>query len=100
MILFRILAETAYAQRSIVLTTGIRISIAQVFVNLYAFLAITGVGLCTLIFVAGAASLVLSHGDQTKVDNGKKMMIGSLIGVAIIMGSYGILRTVFFFLYA
>ena len=98
-ILTLILVQAAHAQRSVVLTTGIRIGLTEAFSNFYAFLSSTGVLLCTLIFVAGAATLTASHGDQTKVDNGKKMMIGSLVGIAIILGAYGVLRTTLFFLY-
>lgn len=86
-------------QRTVVLNTGIRISLTQAFSNFYGFLAITAVSICTLIFLLGAASLVISAGDQTKVDNGKKMMIGALVGLAIALGSYAILRTVLYFLY-
>jgi hypothetical protein len=68
--------------------------------NITGFVASTAVGLCTLVFLIGAAQLVTSRGDQTAVDNGKKAMIGAAIGLAIIMGSYGILRTLIFFLYA
>ena len=82
-----------------VVTTGIRISFTQLISNIISFLSATAVGLCTLIFLAGAAQLVLSRGDQTKVDNGKKMMISSLIGLCIVLSAYAIMRTVIYFLY-
>lgn len=92
-------SAAALQQRTVVLTTGIRISFTQLLANITAFLAVTGVGFCTLVFLLGAAQIVTSHGDQTKIDNGKKMMFGSLTGLALITCSYGIIRTVLWFLY-
>ena len=89
----------ALQQRSVILTTGIRIPFTQLLSNIIAFLAVSGVSACTLIFLLGAAELVISRGDQTKVDNGKKMMIGALVGLGFILGSYAIIRTTLFFLY-
>lgn len=89
----------ALVERFVVLNTGIRISIPQVLSNVIGFLALTAIPLCTLIFLLGAGQLVISHGDQTKVDTGKKMMTGSLIGLGIILSAYGIIRTVLYFLY-
>ena len=89
----------ALENRSIVLETGIRIAWPQLVANLTGFVAASAFGVCTLVFLIGASLLVISAGDQTKVDNGKKMMVGALIGLAIIMGSYGILRTILYFLY-
>lgn len=106
MSVLRILIPLAAAQnsnlehRTVILTTGVRIAWTEVFMNITGFLAASAVGVCTLIFLLGASQLVISHGDQTKVDNGKKMMTGALTGLAIVLGSYGILRTVIFFLYA
>jgi hypothetical protein len=89
----------ALQDRSVVLTTGIRIAWTQAFSNVVGFLAVTGLGFCTLLFLLGASQLVISHGDQTKVDNGKKTMIGSLVGLSFILGAYAIVRTALFFLY-
>lgn len=89
----------ALEERSVYVTTGIRIPLTQAIANLTLFLAVSSVSICTLLFLLGAGQLVISHGDQTKVDNGKKMMISALIGLAIVLGAYGIIRTVLFFLY-
>ena len=93
--------EKAWAlqDRFIVVTTGIRIPFNEAIANLTGFVAISAVGVCTLLFLVGAAQLVISHGDQTKVDNGKKMMISAPIGLAIVLSSYGVVRTVLYFLY-
>jgi hypothetical protein len=52
------------------------------------------------IFVAGATSVTLSAGRDTPLQRGKQMMIASLIGLAFVVGSYAIYRTVVFILYA
>lgn len=92
-------AARAYETVPVILGTGVRISFAQAIANLTNFVAVSSMGVCTLLFVVGAAMLTMSRGDQTKVDNGKKMMISALIGLALVMGSYGIIRTVLYFLY-
>ena len=89
----------ALEERFIPITTGIRIPFVQFMGNLTNFLAVSASGVCTLLFLVGAAILTTSRGDQTKVDNGKKLMISSLIGLAIALSSYGIVRTILFFLY-
>ena len=89
----------ALEQRSVVLTTGVRIPWIAAMSNLTGFVAVSAVGVCTLAFLYGAGQLVLSRGNQTEVDNGKKAMIHALIGLAIVLGSYGIIRTVLYFLY-
>ena len=89
----------ALEDRSVVLTTGIRIPFIQVVGNVTAFAATSATGVCTLLFLIGAAQMTVSHGDQTKVDNGKKMMLSALAGLAIVLSSYAIVRTILFFLY-
>ncbi|NOS68235.1 MAG: hypothetical protein HOO67_07840 [Candidatus Peribacteraceae bacterium] len=89
----------ALAERSIILGTGVRLNFSQVMANLTVFIAESSVGVCTLLFLVGAAMLTMSRGDQTKVDNGKKLMISALIGLALVLGAYAIVRTVLYFLY-
>ena len=93
------LAQNQNQGRVLYVGTGVRISLAQGLSNVYLFMALSAMGFFTLLFLLGAATLTMSRGDQTKVDNGKKMMISALIGLAIVLGSYGIMRTVLYFLY-
>ena len=51
------------------------------------------------IFLAGAFMMVISGGHDTMLQNAKKAMKGSLIGFALITGSYGIYRTVVWWFY-
>ena len=92
-------AQAAAPARFVTMGTGIQINWIAAIGNLTRFVATTSVGLCTLLFIVGAGQLTMSRGDQTKVDNGKKLMISSLIGVSLVMGSYAIVRTVMYFLY-
>ncbi len=89
----------ALTNRSLVLNTGVRISLEQVFANIYGFAAASIISVSTVLFLVGASYLVASHGDSNMVDKGKKIMIGSLIGMGIVLGAYGILRTLFAILY-
>jgi hypothetical protein len=51
------------------------------------------------VFLIGAFLMVISAGQDTLLQPAKRAMKGSLIGLAIIVGSYGIYRTVVFLLY-
>ena len=50
--------------------------------------------------IVGALFIVLSRGESEMVTKGKNLIIGSLIGAAVVLGAYSILRTVFYFVYA
>lgn len=93
-------AASALEQRSIQMTTGIRISFATAIENLVSFLAGTIVVMSVMFFLIGAVFLIASHGSNTDfLEKGKKSMRNSLIGLAIVLSSYAILRTAFFILY-
>ena len=51
------------------------------------------------IFVVGAFLMVISAGNDTLLQAAKRAMKGSLIGLALIVGSYGIYRTIVFLVY-
>ena len=92
-------AASALEERFVILGTGIRISFVQLVSNLISFLAVSVLSVCTVLFLIGAVQVTVSHGDQTKIDNGKKLMISSLVGLALVLSSYAIVRTVLYFLY-
>lgn len=50
----------------------------------------------TALFLIGALYVVIARGQPDKMEKGKKLMIESLIGMAIVLGAYAILRTVAF----
>lgn len=68
--------------------------ILQLLVNISSFiLAISGSALL-LIFVYGGMNWILAHGDTAMVDKGRKALLGGLIGMAIIFGSYAAINVV------
>jgi hypothetical protein len=71
----------------------------QVLGNVINALFVSASAVCVSIFILGAGFMVFSAGNDTPLQRGKGMMTGSLIGLAIIVGSYAIFRTVVFFLY-
>lgn len=52
------------------------------------------------IFLVGAALWVFSAGNDTLIQKGKGMMQYSLIGLALVVGSYAIWRTIVFIVYS
>lgn len=91
---------TAFAiERFTVMATGVRLNFSQVMANLTRFIAVMSVGVCTLIFLVGAGMLTVSRGDETMKSNAKNAMKNSLIGLAFTLGSYGIIRTILYFVY-
>lgn len=56
--------------------------------------------ICAAIFLIGTAFMIFSAGNDTLLQKGKGMMTGSLIALAIIVGAYGIWRTVVFIIYS
>ena len=55
--------------------------------------------LCTAIFIVGALLFTISAGDEQRKSTGKDLMLGAVIGIAIVAGARGILNLVYFFLY-
>jgi hypothetical protein len=54
---------------------------------------------CTAIFIVGALLFTISAGDEQRKSLGKDLMIGAMIGIAIVTGARGIMNLVYFFLY-
>ena len=72
-----------------------------VIVNNVVSVAVNSIGyLCTAVFIAGAVLFAASAGDEQRKSLGKDLMIGAVIGIAIVAGARGILNLVFFFMYA
>ena len=100
-----LLPTLAYAQAGPVFFMGVCwpgvacMDSAAVLGNIISALFVSAVFVCVAIFILGAGFMVFSAGNDTPLQKGKGMMTGSLIGLAIIVGSYAIFRTVVFFLY-
>ena len=93
-----LLPSLAHA-RTLPVSIGVSLTLAQLQANITGLLVGGIVIVCTVLFLCGAFLLVFSRGEQDQLQKGKDYMIKSLIGLAVVMASYGILRTVFFFLY-
>lgn len=53
------------------------------------------VAFCTVIFVLGALFMILGAGKEDMLQKGKTMMIGGVIGLAVVIGAPIILRMFF-----
>lgn len=68
--------------------------VLQLLVNISSFiLAISGSALL-LVFVYGGMNWILAHGETGMVQKGRSAMLGGLIGMAIIFGSYAAINLV------
>ena len=67
--------------------------------NVVTFLLRMGVFVCITVFMLGAFYMVFSRGKEDLLQKGKDLMIGAVIGLAVILGAYGIIRTFFYVLY-
>ena len=74
-------------------------SFLTILYNIINFLAITSSFLTIAIFILGALILTASRGKDDMVQWGKDLMTGSVIGFVVILSSYAMLRTVYYFLY-
>lgn len=54
---------------------------------------------CTALFLIGAFLYTASRGQDQWVQKGKDFMLGSVLGLMTVVGSYAILRTVYYFIY-
>jgi len=60
---------------------------------------VTILSISSVVFVAGAGLFIISGANEGLRNQGKNMMIGSLIGLAIVIGGQGILNTIMYFIY-
>lgn len=58
------------------------------------FLGIVG-AIALLIIIYGGFELLISAGNQEKVDKGKKALTWAVIGLVVVFGSYGITTAIF-----
>ncbi len=57
------------------------------------------VAVCTAIFIIGALLFSTSAGDEKRKSTGKDLMIGAVMGVAVVAGAKGIFKIVYFVIY-
>jgi type IV secretory pathway VirB2 component (pilin) len=71
-------------------TTDIRVIVARV---IQAILGVTG-SVALLVFIYGGFMYLISAGDPDKVKKGKNALLYGVIGLAIIVGAYMLVKTV------
>jgi hypothetical protein len=94
--MIRFFVPAAHAQ--VQLNTGIHSTFPQLMERIVGWLATSGVAVCAALFLIGAFMMVLYSSKPDKASQGKDIMIQSMIGLFVILGAYGILRTVFYIL--
>lgn len=101
-LLFSSSISVAHAYTTVPLTVNIGTSgtFGQIAANFVNFLAGIAIVVCGAIFLVGTLFVVLSRGKDDQVQKGKDLMIGSLIGLAVIIAAYAIVGTTFHFLYS
>ena len=72
---------------------------AMVLQNVVTFLLGASTLVCITVFMLGAFYMVFSRGKEDLLQKGKDLMIGAVVGLAVILGAYGIIRTFFYVLY-
>jgi hypothetical protein len=90
----------AHAQRQLGVGIGTALNVEQILTNIINYMAASIVFVASASFVVGAFFITFSRGDADQVNRGKSLLIGSLIGMAVVLGAFAILRTVMFFIYA
>lgn len=93
------LTSVPAAARTLTVGIGTPISALGLFFRVANFLAISSATVCLGIFVVGALILTGSRGQESGVQKGRDLMTGSLIGLAVILGSYALLRLVLYVVY-
>ena len=76
-----------------------QLSLAQIANNIISALQYTIVPLGVALFAVGAFMYTISGGSEDRKSQGKDFMIGSLIGVAVVLGAKMILNFIIYFLY-
>lgn len=77
---------------------GTKLDIWTILQRIITFLATSITAIGGAMFLVGAFMIILSGAKEDYKQKGKDLMIGSLLGVGVVLGAYAILRTVAFFL--
>lgn len=81
------------------ITIGTQASVMTIFTGLSTILVKGIVAVTAAVVTIGGVMIAAAHGNDSWVENGKKAVFGGLIGFAVVMGSYGILRMIISFIY-
>jgi hypothetical protein len=92
------LAGAPVGPRTLTVNIGTPITVQMAVAGIINFLAFTVSAVCLVIFVVGTFFVVTSAGGS-RLEQGKNMMINSIIGLLVTACAYGILRTLYFVIY-
>jgi hypothetical protein len=86
--------------RTLHVGVGTQFSVEVVLTRIINYMAGAVVFAAAAMFAVGALYVTASRGDADTVKKGKNLIIGAIIGAAIVLGSFAILRTIFYYIYA
>lgn len=89
----------AYTPMTLTVDLGSSASMTQIVGNVIQVLALVAILLFGTLFVVGAVFMVGSRGKEDQLNTGKELMIKSMIGLAIVGGAYGLIRTLYYLIY-
>lgn len=95
-----VFASSAVFAQQLEVDIGTELDFAQLANNIVTFLAASIGFVSVAIFIFGAFKLTASAFNEEWRNQGKDLMIKSLVAMVIVLGAYAILRTVAFFILA
>jgi len=90
---------TAAAQRTLKIGVDTGLTLKQVFENILIFMVQLIPVYAVAAFMIGALMMVISRGKDDGIDKAKKLIIGSVVGMGVVLGAYAIVRTVYWFVF-
>lgn len=93
-----VLPELADAQRTLPVG-GTFSSVEAIITRVINYLAGVIIFVASMMFTVGAFFVTFSRGDGDQLKRGKDLIIGAIIGMAVVLGSFSILRTIFYIIY-
>lgn len=96
--LYALFPMAVSAQRTLQVSIGTPFSLGIIVQRVVNFLSISITSVASAMFVVGAFMVVLAGAKEDYKERGKDLMVGSLMSIVVVLGAYGIYRTVAFFL--
>lgn len=75
--------------------SGANVTPGGILASIITFLWVVSTAFCSLVFVVGALFMIFGAGKEDMFQKGKTMMMGAIIGLAVVISSYAMLRTFF-----
>lgn len=91
---------TSALARTLHVGVGTSYSVEVILTRIINYMAGAVVFCAAAMFAVGALYVTASRGDADTVKKGKGLIIGAIVGAAVVLGSFAILRTIFYYIYA